>query len=402
MSASSQKNSSAKQIALFGYYGCGNFGDEAILSAFLANFSHRDNLIVFSSDPEHTSLEHNVYSLRSLITSSIKLFLIRTLGRKRKEFFFLLNMYLKTKIVLFGGGGLFFDTTKSNHYLLSSLRKISQAALIRKKIIIFGIDLGPLHHSSSINMAKKAFQKIESVNFRNQGSQDLFKKLLPNFQNSNVTSDLVFASDIDKFKGSAANIWQQEIEQEFKKNSLVILCLRDEEMCRPNYKKAIVELLKEISESEGLNLVILPLQSHELHDDSEVNNILLSSVKNNSRIHSMKGGYSVAEYFDIISKADFVISERLHGSIAALTLGIPVLGISYKDKVTRLFDSINKPEWQVHLDDLDEDTLKNMFNDLWAKKEESQKEIAAFLPGLKSQALKTIDDLNKQIERILA
>ena len=83
-----------KTILVAGYYGFGNVGDEAILSAILTDLrKQREGLefIVISSNPEETAASHNVRSVHW------------------KEINTLMDAARECDLIILGGGGIFQD-----------------------------------------------------------------------------------------------------------------------------------------------------------------------------------------------------------------------------------------------------------------------------------------------------
>jgi polysaccharide pyruvyl transferase WcaK-like protein len=58
------------------------------------------------------------------------------------------------------------------------------------------------------------------------------------------------------------------------------------------------------------------------------------------RVHLVKGAYDQFELKGIIGQCDFFIGSRMHACIAALSQGIPTVGISYSHKFTGVFDAV--------------------------------------------------------------
>ena len=83
-------NNNKKTILVAGYYGFGNVGDEAILSAILTDLrKQREGLefIVISSNPEETAASHNVRSVHW------------------KEINALMDAARECDLIILGGGG---------------------------------------------------------------------------------------------------------------------------------------------------------------------------------------------------------------------------------------------------------------------------------------------------------
>src|SRR5690242_2973453 len=99
------------RIAISGYYGCGNTGDEAVLSGILAAFSRHagvasDRFTVLSQDPQATIDQHGANAVPRMS---------HTLVRKAMR---------ECDLFLSGGGSLLQDTTslRSLFYYLWIIR----------------------------------------------------------------------------------------------------------------------------------------------------------------------------------------------------------------------------------------------------------------------------------------
>ena len=112
------------RVALSGYYGFGNHGDEALLAGLVAGLRVRDHEpLVLSADPEATRALHGVEA-RS-----------RTRG--------LPTALLSVDAVVSGGGGLLQDVT-SGRSLVYYLATVRLARILGKRTIVYGQSVGPL------------------------------------------------------------------------------------------------------------------------------------------------------------------------------------------------------------------------------------------------------------------
>ena len=100
-------------IAILGYYGYANTGDEAILDCLVTGLKAMDidfRITVFSGDPEHTAVTYGVEAKPNILPTSLKTWIVRSLGRNRHSFREAVKTFRKCDVVLVGGGGLFFDS----------------------------------------------------------------------------------------------------------------------------------------------------------------------------------------------------------------------------------------------------------------------------------------------------
>ncbi len=65
------------------------------------------------------------------------------------------------------------------------------------------------------------------------------------------------------------------------------------------------------------------------------------------RVHLVKGEYDQFELKGIISRCDFFIGSRMHACIAAMSQGIPTVGVSYSDKFKGVFEAVDMVDMVV-------------------------------------------------------
>ena len=66
-----------------------------------------------------------------------------------------------------------------------------------------------------------------------------------------------------------------------------------------------------------------------------------------ARVRIVTGDYNAHELKGIIGQCDFFIGSRMHSCIAALSQGIPCVGVAYSRKFAGVFDSVGMGEWVV-------------------------------------------------------
>lgn len=59
------------------------------------------------------------------------------------------------------------------------------------------------------------------------------------------------------------------------------------------------------------------------------------------------GQYDQHEIKGVIGQCDFFIGSRMHACIAALSQGVPCVGVAYSDKFEGVFDSVGMRGWVV-------------------------------------------------------
>lgn len=65
------------------------------------------------------------------------------------------------------------------------------------------------------------------------------------------------------------------------------------------------------------------------------------------RVRIVTGEYDCREIKGIIGQCEFFVGSRMHASIAALSLGIPTVGIAYSRKFAGVFETVGMRDWVV-------------------------------------------------------
>ena len=150
------------RVAILGYYGFGNLGDELLLSACLEMMTRcglgRDSLVVLSNSPDKTSHMFGVHSVNRWRLGEV----VRTLR--------------ESESLLLGGGGLFQDSSsvKSCVWYWGVVRL---ARFLGCRVWALGQSVGPLESGVSRVLAGDALRVCDVVHVRDEKSRVLASSL---------------------------------------------------------------------------------------------------------------------------------------------------------------------------------------------------------------------------------
>ena len=145
------------KIVISGYYGFGNFGDEAILAVLLNKLKQVDaEVVVLSSNPRRTSFDHLVNAVNSF------------------DFYQVTGIIKKSDVLISGGGSLLQDVT-SLKSLIYYLWVICVALWYKKTVIIFAQGIGPIRNRIAQFITAKVLKKCEYVSVRDDKSQKMLE-----------------------------------------------------------------------------------------------------------------------------------------------------------------------------------------------------------------------------------
>ena len=277
----------AKRVAIPGYYGFKNFGDELILSILTARLkSQNADITVFSVDPEFTAQSYGVKAVRTFNPVDI----IKTLAA--------------TDVLISGGGSLFQDATSLKSVIYYAF-VLGLAQLLGKKTIIFAQGVGPLYHPLSRFLVKHLFRRCDTVSVRDEKSLNLL-------QSWGVKAELV-----------ADPAYSLEIPQ-CAKEPVTGVQLRKfagmDETFLQNLAAAVGSKPKVFSLQKSLDLEVC------------------------QNFATLTGGELVEDnLIEELSRVEVLVSMRFHSLIVALKAGVKCAVINYDPKVQTLAETYGVP-----------------------------------------------------------
>ena len=325
-------------VALSGYYGAGNAGDEAILMALVREARRRGHEpLVLSHNPAATERMHGVSAApaRGLAAA------LKTVARAEG--------------LLSGGGGLLQNKT-SNGSLAYYLLLLRAAQLMGKPTWVFGQSLGPLSRGAR-RWTAGALNRARMVVVRDRSSLELAREI-------GVRPDVL--------RLGADPALLLEPPRVSREERLVTIVPRGNVPPAANLRlREVAERLREAGR-EVLVLGFQPGYDEEALDIFEGFDRELSG--------------DPRRVFHLIAQSGYVLSLRLHGLILAAAAGVPYAGGSYDPKVAAFCRESGAPFWElpgdpaamvkmaVHYLGPDKSALRDMrvraaesFNWIWGK-----------------------------------
>ncbi|MBA2667260.1 MAG: polysaccharide pyruvyl transferase CsaB [Trueperaceae bacterium] len=292
------------RLAVSGYYGAGNLGDEALLSGMLAALRDEgvDHVRVLSANPAATRRLHGVRSVH------------RGAG--------LPWALWRAEALVSGGGGLLQDVT-STRSLRYYLGVIDLARRFGRRVVVFGQSLGPL--SETGRLAVRASLGGLPIGLRDGPSLRLARELGLSARHVGDTALLLTASAADR------------------RDAVVLVP-------RSGYPRATTLLadLGRRARDEGIAVEAAAFGGRE--DRLEVER-LRAAVPDLRLLAAEEPGAMVTA----LAGARLVVSARLHGLVLAAAGGTPHAALSYDPKVEGFATETGAAWWPVPADGAEHD-----------------------------------------------
>lgn len=161
------------RVTVCGYFGCGNLGDDAILSGLLREL----RVCAPSLAPTVLSGDPCLDAARFGVTAY-----------NRKNPLAVLFALLRSDALLFGGGSLLQNVT-SKRSLFYYLRLIDLAQLLRRDVFFLGSGIGPLLGKRTCLRVRNALNRCRSVGLRDTDSERFLRSLGVSAERLRVSAD---------------------------------------------------------------------------------------------------------------------------------------------------------------------------------------------------------------------
>ena len=292
-----------------GYYGYGNSGDEALLSAMLSHMHALEpglQVCVLSKNPKLTHAEHGVFSIN------------------RYHYFAICKAIKNARLFISGGGSLLQDVT-SNRSLKYYLSLIQIAQHLGTPVMLYANGIGPVSKEKNRKKVSRVLRNVDMITLRENASLSELASLGVPTASVTVTADpaltLVPADDgvVSKILKSMG-VSEGEV--------LFGISVRPWKGSETSYFTKLAAVIDEIAKTYGVTPVFLPMK---YPDDLEVSRNIMEQLSVKSYLLSQPK--AAPEMIGLIGNMKFIIAERLHSLIYATDAFVPIVGISYDAKV---------------------------------------------------------------------
>lgn len=335
-----------KELALLGYYGAGNLGDDLMMRGLL------DELL--ASDPEVIVHVISYYRWPFAMPDSPRVRFVRAHSLLQK-LVRLTPIFLRCRVACFGGGTAFTDTEGDGSYKFLRL-----AALLGCKIGYVGIGVGSLQRPVRRRRAAWLLSRCDFACFRDPESLRRARGLTNgvNEDRMSLSDDLVYLTlDSHAMKTRSAG-------PRSSRGHLIISWreLRSIEGIERDGLLAarFAELVARLCRAHQLTRIsLLPLDNTmDLETHSRLYALLKPKVPDCDV--ALVRSETIQSALEWVAQADLYVSVRLHGAFIGKVMGVPTVGLTYSPKVAYYFDSIRSLSvvtWEAL--ERDDDSLMN-------------------------------------------
>ncbi len=333
-----KKDGKLYDIAILGYYGYKNSGDEAILRSTLDALRKLDpeiTLLVFSKDPRETKKVYHVDSVN-------RFNLLKVMKRLKK-----------TRLFLAGGGSLIQDNT-STRSILYYLTVLKMAEKLGTRVMLFANGIGPIKRAFNRHCAGKTLNSLNAISLRDSESFNEIKALGISKPSIYVTSDpAILMEPSDK-----ASINELMVKERIPQDKpLIGFSIR--KWADSDYLDQIAKIADYCVEHFGAHPVFMPMQ---YPSDYEISQSIRARMENSASV--IEGMYRPEVMLGFTGRLELLVGMRLHSLIYGASQCVPLIGLVYEPKVDAFLKEVGQPS-AGSMDKLDGNSVCCILNGVW-------------------------------------
>lgn len=261
---------------------------------------------------------------------------------KIKKIRFILDFNRKIKgvdILILGGGNMIMDLDSSSDSAKHFERYVNIAKKHNKKVVVLSIGMGPFANESQRSNAMRALSKCDFVTYRDKKSYELGSSEEGNHY---ISADPVYflpnnLTRNDTMKGNTVGVGVI--------NPYLYGATQDKYI---NIRNGYISLVKALID-RGFDVSLFSTEAEDFRMIDEIYEELEDPRLSKNYISDSN------ELFELYNKTSIIIAARMHSLIIAFTQSIPIIGLSWQQKVNSMFDLIEEPESCFQIDDLSKD-----------------------------------------------
>lgn len=300
-----------KKVVVSGYYGYGNFGDEAILSEIIKRLKELNtDITVLSGNPRTTSVNYIVKSIKNFSFTKVA------------------GVIKQSDVLISGGGSLLQDVTSLKSLLYYSW-VIWLGLKYKKDVIIFAQGIGPIKNKIAELFVKSLIKKCTYVSVRDENSYNLMQKW-------GVDADLV-----------CDPIYSYNSKKQISENIIGIQLRKFKTLNRTLLNKLARQIVKDFYDKK------IEIFSFQDALDYEICHEFANCIKNiNPKLNvEVISGLSSSMLIERLSKLEYLIAMRFHAILLAMKFGIKTTAINYDIKVEKLAAEFDIPLISMNADE---------------------------------------------------
>jgi polysaccharide pyruvyl transferase WcaK-like protein len=372
-------------IGLFGYFGCGNSGNDGSLEAmliFLRRTRPDARLACVCPAPDKVETDYQVDGIAAVCPRSgwaIR-FLDRLLfgmPRRGANWVYAVREMRRLDLLIIPGTGILDDFGTGPWFIPYTLfRWCLSARLCGRQVWFVSIGAGPIHHPTSRRLMKWAVAMAQYRSYRDTISKEFANSMGLAADADRVYPDLAFKLPaprdaerrIAEGQGLTVGLgvmnyggWRSDLDHRTD--------------VAASYREKVVRFLGWLLDHEYR----VRLLTGDAFDQQMVDTLLEALAKTGRTVAAeqflAEPTPTLHELMRVITLTDIVVATRFHNIVCALKLGRPTISVGYAEKNDALLAEMGLGDFCQHIEKLDVGLLIEQFTALVANRRRHQRRI---------------------------
>lgn len=308
------------RIGISGSYGGLNLGDEAILTAMIAQLRGSIpgvELTVFTHDPEDTIARHGVD----------RAIPVRTLSRSEA-----IEEIEPLNLLILGGGGILYDEEAELY-----LREAEIAYELGTPVMVYGISAGPLKDRAIRQSVRDCLNQAAVVTVRERQARRLLEEVGIR-RHIEVTADPALLLQPEPLPDDA--LLREGLREHGR---LIGMSVREPGPAAPDldeghYHSLLANSADFMVDRFDADIVFVPMERRVL--DLQHSHAVMAQMVYADRASVLKGDYTSGQVLSLMDHFAFVVGMRLHFLIFAALRQVPFVALPYAGKVAGFLEDL--------------------------------------------------------------
>ncbi len=168
------------------------------------------------------------------------------------------------------------------------------------------------------------------------------------------------------------------------------------------FEALMAEVVNYMIEKMGVKIIFI---SHvtgptEKKDDRVMAGRICQRVKQGAKIKAIAGNYTPEEVKGIIGKCELFIGVRMHSNIAATSMRVPTIAISYSRKTLGIMKMLGQERWICDIGTLTLGEVVSKIEEVWSIRQKIKDELVANLKVIRKRSLQNAELVKKLLLKI--
>ena len=260
------------------------------------------------------------------------------------------------------------------------------AKLLNKPIIKFTADVGPFRTKRERFYTRFYLNNIELILARSEITKKHLLEL-------GITTPIFVCPDT-AFLLESIPCRKDDIlfREKLKKKTLVGISTSHvvdrKDLSRGNYISMMAKIADYLIQKLNAFVILIPNEIFpNKYDDVYVAKRIHRKINEKAKVMLLTEEYPASELKWIIAQCDLLIGARYHSIVAATSMLIPTLAISWHHKYREVMKLIGQEEYVCDIERLNFAELREKIDNLWKNKEKIKAEMAFRIPFVKESVL---------------